>query len=269
MAGLYDAVLPSVVLIRTQTSVTTRGTLGSSQRPVQGEGSGFVWSSEGYVVTNHHVVENASRVTVVFADGSELEADVLGSDPDSDLAVLKIDSSAERLQALAIGDSSALRVGQLAVAIGSPFGQDFTMTRGIISALGRAISSGNGAFLNTQLIQTDAPINPGNSGGPLLDRHGSVIGINSQIISGSGTNAGVGFAIPISTAKRVVPELIASGKYDYAYLGIGGVSLSPWSATANGLARDTRGAPVVDVVNEGPAEEAAFGGAPIRRRSKA
>ena len=177
------------------------------------------------------------RVTVIFADGSEVEADVMGSDPDSDLAVLKIDSPPDGLLALATGDS-----------------QELTMTLGIISAMGRSISSGNRTYLNPQVMQTDAPINPGNSGGPLLDRHGSVIGVTSQIISSGGNNAGVGFAIPVNTAKRIVPELIATGKYDYAYIGIRGMSLTPMLAEANGLPRDARGALVAEVVHGGPAE---------------
>ena len=274
ISNIYESVLPSVVRIEVAREVTQRQQPNPrSQLPPgferffespgvpegfvrRGEGSGFVWSEEGYVVTNHHVIAGAARLTVVFADGSEFEAEVLGSDPDSDLAVLKIEVPADGLKAVSIGDSDQLRVGQLALAIGNPFGQEFTMTRGIVSALGRAIQSGTGGFANPEVIQTDAPINPGNSGGPLLDRHGNVIGINSQIISNSGANAGVGFAVPINTARRVVPELIASGTYEYAYIGITGQSLRPDLAEANGLPENTRGVLVVRVAEGGPAQNA-------------
>ena len=222
----------------------------------RGEGSGFVWSNDGYVVTNHHVVAGTDRVTVIFAAGAEYDAEVLGSDPDSDLAVLKIDAPTDRLHPVSLGDSGDLRVGQFAVAIGAPFGQEFTMTRGIVSALGRTMRSASGVFSNPQIIQTDAPINPGNSDGPLLDRRGNVIGINSQIASRSGGNAGVGFSVPINTAKRVVPELVSNGRYEYSYLGISGGTLRPRAADAKGLPESTRGVLVAAVVEDGPSAEA-------------
>ena len=262
LGGIYTSALPSVVRVRVQRSLDTRGFSGTPQQPrtVPAEGSGFVWSTEGHVVTNHHVVEGAVRVFVVFADGSEYQATVLGSDPGSDLAVLQIDSPPGDLTAVTLGDSDAIGVGQLAVAIGSPFGQEFTMTSGIISALGRTIQSNGGNYVNPEIIQTDAPINPGNSGGPLLDREGNVIGINSQIISNSGSNAGVGFAVPVNTARRVVPELIANGSYKYAYLGISGASLTADLAAANGLPKETRGVLVIDAVGDGPAHRAGVSG---------
>ena len=156
LAGIYEAVLPSVVQVKVLTVATSRRRFGRSQTPVPTEGSGFIWSSQGHVVTNHHVIEGATRVHVVFADGSERKVTVLGSDPTSDLAVLLIDSPPENLKAVPNGDSSELSVGQLSVAIGSPFGQDFTMTRGIISALGRRLQAGDSIYINPQIIQTDA-----------------------------------------------------------------------------------------------------------------
>ena len=260
LGRIYDSALRSVVQVRVQQDRGGQGFFGNQQTPATGEGTGFVWSEEGYVVTNHHVVDGADRITLVFADGSEFDASVVGSDAASDLAVLKIDLPTEGVQALPLGDSDQLNVGQLAVAIGSPFGQEFSMTSGIISALGRLLQAADTNYSNPEIIQTDAPINPGNSGGPLLDRQGRVIGINSQIISSSGVNSGVGFAVPINTAKRVVPELIASGIYQHAYLGITGASVSPGLAEANGLPEDTRGVFVVAVVTGGPADNAGLSG---------
>jgi 2-alkenal reductase len=254
LGGIYDTVLPSVVQVKVQTSIATQGV-----QPQGGEGSGFVWSSDGHVVTNHHVIDGGQRISVIFADGSTYEAEVLGSDEASDLAVLQIDAPPEYLTPVELGDSEELHVGQIAVAIGSPFGQEFGMTRGIISALGRTVRSGDSAYTNPQIIQTDAPINPGNSGGPLLDREGQVIGINSQIIS-SGANAGVGFAVPINTAARVIPELIENGSYEYVYLGISGASVTPALAEVNGLSSDTKGVLITSVTGRGPAALAGING---------
>ena len=260
LSGVYESALPSVVYLRVERMVRAYDDLsGDYRRPEglvpAGEGSGFVWSAEGHVVTNHHVIASADRVTVIFADGAEFEAKVVGSDAGSDLAILKIDTAGRSFPALEMGDSGALRVGQLSLAIGNPFGQEFTMSRGIVSALGRAMPGVDG-FANSQIIQTDTHINPGNSGGPLLDRHGDVIGITAQIISNSGSSAGVGFAIPINTAKRIVPELIADGAYQHAYMGINGASLNDKLAQANGLSTDTRGTLIVGIVEGGPAHEA-------------
>ncbi len=226
-----------------------------------GEGSGFVWSEEGHIVTNQHVVADADRVTVIFPDGLELIAEVLGTDPDSDLAVLKIDVPDGGLVPVEIGDSSSVKVGQLAIAIGNPFGQEFTTTTGIISAVGRTIRSGNTQFSIPQVIQTDAPINPGNSGGPLLDRHGKVIGINTQIISSTGASVGIGFAVPINAAKQVIPELIEHGEFEYAWLGISGNTIRPETAELMDVPSETRGALVIDLVQDGPAESAGLAGA--------
>ena len=256
LVGIYESILPSVVQVQVRTNVPTGGILGGELRPVPSEGSGFVWSSEGHIVTNHHVIEGADKVMVVFADSFELPAEVLGSDPDSDLAVLKVEPPDGGLQPVQQGDSDQLRVGQLAFAVGSPFGQEFSMTGGIVSALGRVIPSGASQFSTPNIIQTDTPINPGNSGGPLLDRYANVIGINAQIISRSGSSSGVGFAIPINTAKRVVPVLIEEGDYSYAYLGISGTTLGNILAEINGLPSQTRGVLLVGVVPDGPADKA-------------
>jgi 2-alkenal reductase len=226
----------------------------------RGQGSGFVWDDEGHIVTNHHVVNNATDISVTFANGETVPAEVLGSDPNSDLAVIQVDLPASELQPVPLGDSSSLQVGQLAIAIGNPFGQEFTMTSGIISAVGRTIRSGNTLFSIPEVIQTDAPINPGNSGGPLLNRQGEVVGINTQIISRSGANSGIGFAVPINTAKQVVPTLIKGEQYEYAWLGITGRTVTPDIAELMELSEDTKGALVIAVSEDGPAEKAGLQG---------
>jgi S1-C subfamily serine protease len=272
MGNIYEVSLPSVVQIRiTQKLADTSassgfnffgGGAGETQgRYLRGEGSGFVWDIDGHILTNFHVVDEADTVTVVFYDGEEIEAIVLGGDPDSDLAILKVDVPGRNLQPLPQGDTKNLRVGQIALAIGNPFGQNFTLTSGIVSALGRSISSGNSLFSIPQAIQTDAPINPGNSGGPLLDRQGQVIGINTQIITQGGIgSSGIGFAVPINIAKRVVPELIAHGKYEYSWLGISGISTSAEVVSRMGLPDGTRGVEVVAVAENSPASDAGLQG---------
>jgi 2-alkenal reductase len=222
----------------------------------RGEGSGFVWDTDGHIVTNYHVVEDAQTVRVNFANGTSAQAEVVGTDPDADLAVLKIDPSVTELRPLSLGDSDQLKVGQLAFAIGNPFGQDFTITSGIVSAVGRTISSQNSSFSIPQVIQTDASINPGNSGGPLLNRQGEVIGINTLIISQSGSNSGVGFAIPINIAKQILPTLMAGKEYTYAWLGISGTPLTNEVANAMTLSANTHGALVISVVQGSPADQA-------------
>ena len=256
LTGIYESVLPSVVQVQVRTNVPSGGRFGGPLRPVASEGSGFVWSSDGHIVTNHHVIDGADSVAVVFADGLDIRATVLGSDPDSDLAVLKVDPPDGGFQPVGRGDSDQLRVGQLAFAVGSPFGQEFSMTSGIVSALGRVLPAGGSSFSNPKIIQTDTPINPGNSGGPLLDRHANVIGINAQIISQSGSSSGVGFAVPINTAKRIIPVLIEEGHYTYAYLGISGTSLGTTLAEINELPPHTRGVLLVGIVPDGPADQA-------------
>src|SRR5215470_18697922 len=187
-----------------------------------GAGSGFVIRKDGVILTNNHVVENAKEITVTLSDGREFQAKVMGRDPKTDLAVLKIDP-AGTLPVATLGDSDALAVGDWVVAIGNPFGLSNTVTAGIVSAKGRVIGSGP----YDDFIQTDAPINPGNSGGPLLDEHGEVVGINSAIFSQSGGNVGIGFAIPINLAKKVVDQLKKNGRVVRGWLGIRVQDVSP------------------------------------------
>ena len=183
-------------------------------------------------MTNYHVLREANDILVTFSDGVELSARIIGTDPDSDIAVIKVQHYLPTsVQGLELGNSDAVKVGELVAAIGAPFGQEFTLTSGIVSAVGRIIKSGNSLFSVPKVIQTDAAINPGNSGGPLFDMYGRVIGINTQIISRSGGNDGVGFAIPINSVRRVVPSLIESGSYHYSWIGISGVDITPVSYT--------------------------------------
>jgi 2-alkenal reductase len=226
----------------------------------RGLGSGFVWDTNGHIITNYHVVENATDIEVVFSDETTTPAELLGIDPDLDLAVIKVDRPAQDLQPVTPGDSDDLQVGQIAIAIGNPFGQQFTMTGGIISAVGRVIRSGYTPYSIPEIIQTDAPINPGNSGGPLLNRQGEVIGINSQIISRSGSSAGIGFAIPINLAQQVIPTLIKGEAVEHAWLGITGTTLTAEVVDFMELPADTAGALVIDVVQDSPADKAGLRG---------
>ena len=207
---VFDELSDSVVFITTSALKRDFWSLNVFEVP-RGSGSGFIWDDRGHIVTNFHVIANASRINVVMADQKEYDAKVQGVDPDHDLAVLKIEARPGDLSPVRVGQSGALQVGQKVLAIGNPFGLDHTLTTGVVSALGRTISSMSNRNIDG-VIQTDAAINPGNSGGPLLDSAGRLIGVNTQIVSPSGAFAGIGFAVPVDTVKRVVPQLIEFGK---------------------------------------------------------
>ncbi len=259
---IYATASPSVVNIRV--FVQAVGQAVPAAPMAQGEGSGFVWDRQGHIVTNNHVVSGARRITVTFADGTTAPAAVVGTDPDSDLAVIKVDPTVTKLQPVTVGDSTQVKVGQFVVAIGNPFGLEGSMTFGIVSALGRTLPAGGESALASQgstytipdIIQTDAPVNPGNSGGVLLDLNGNLIGVPSAIESPVRASSGVGFAIPSAIVKKIVPELIQNGKYVHPWIGISGTTLTTEVARAMGLAATQRGALVVDVVKGGPADNA-------------
>jgi S1-C subfamily serine protease len=215
---LFEKARASVVYISTQASVMDAWTRNVVNVP-RGTGSGFIWDAHGHIVTNRHVVAGASRARIRLSDGRDVDAGLVGVSAAHDLAVLKVDLI--RLpQQLPLGSSADLRVGQSTFAIGNQFGLDWTLTTGIVSALDRSLPTEDGRSLIEHLIQTDAAINPGNSGGPLLDSAGRLIGVNTVIYSPSGASAGVGFAIPVDTVNRIVPQLIASGRYVRPALGI-------------------------------------------------
>ncbi len=258
LINLYDRVNPGVVNID-----VVAGT-GEEASPF-GNGSGFLIDADGHVVTNDHVVEGGDVFWVTFSDGSIRRAEVLGTDPYSDLAVLQVESLPPGAVPLELGDSDLLEVGQEVVAIGNPFGLEGTMTTGIISALGRSIPSGvttdGGTFSIPQVIQTDAAINPGNSGGPLLDLQGRVIGVNTAIRTLFGGNIGIGFAVPVNIVKRIVPSLIEEGVFHYPYLGITAETDFTLAQLAVELDLPTdRGVLVAAVVPGGPAEQAGIRG---------
>jgi len=275
--AIYQNVSPSVVTIqvssqvaagtsrsRGQGSPTTPSTPG--QIVPSGEGSGFIWDSAGHIVTNNHVVEGAAKISVTFSDGSSYPATLVGTDPNSDLAVILVTGApAALIKPITVGDSSQVKVGQLVVAIGNPFGLANTMTTGIVSAIARSIQAsvgnsqnglGTPSFSIPDVIQTDAAINPGNSGGVLLDLNGALIGVPSQIESASGSNSGIGFAIPSAIVSKVAPQLISKGSASHSYLGISGGTLSADAASTLKLKAGQQGILVASVVAGGPAEKA-------------
>lgn len=256
LRAVYQKANPSVVKI-VSLGVVPVATESEDLLP-QGQGSGFVWDSAGYIVTNAHVVEGADTVQVIFADDRSVTGEVLGADAFSDLAVIKIDPTGLDLTPVELGNIDDVQVGDRAIAIGAPFDFAGSMTVGTVSGLGRSIRSLDARYTIPEVIQTDAPINPGNSGGPLLDALGRVIGVNAQIRSEGGVraNSGVGFAIPIYIAQRVIPALIEQGQYTHPFLGVSGQTFSPEWAEALGFPVDARGAYVTETVAGGPAARA-------------
>jgi S1-C subfamily serine protease len=276
LVNLYERVNPSVV------SIQAVQTLEGFQHPLlpegvptpelpgepfrqTGEGSGFVVDTQGHIVTNNHVVADTSELRVIFFDGTTVPATIVGTDPDSDLAVIKVDVPAESLRPIIWGDSDQVRVGQRAVAIGNPFGYENTLTSGIISGLSRSLPSANDPrYRIPEIIQTDAAINPGNSGGPLLNSQGEVIGVNSAIVPnlsqlGERSFLGVGFAIPSNLAQHVVPALIEKGEYAHPWIGFSGMDVLPEIAAEMNLP-EARGALVESVLPGSPAEKAGLRG---------
>jgi len=257
LIAIYQLVSRGVVAINTYDDTGT---------PV-GLGSGWVYNSDGYIVTNNHVVEGSTQFEIDFVSGFKTYGELIGADAQSDLAVIKVEAPAEELHPLSLGDTSQLQVGQVVVAIGNPFGFSSTMTTGIISALGRALPSGytsttSGYYSAGDVIQTDAALNPGNSGGPLLNLSGEVVGVNNSIYTstytdtGEPVNSGIGFAVSVNMVKRVVPAIIQDGKYEYPYIGITSIDdFSLKTVEALGLAQFT-GAYVTSVTAGGPAEKA-------------
>ena len=260
LVGLYEQVSPGVVAI---ISISRSGDFVTGG----GTGSGFVIDKDGHIVTNFHVVEGASEIQVSFTSGIKVRGEVIGTDTDSDLAVIKVDVPAEDLTPIPLGDSDLLRVGQTVIAIGNPFGLSGTMTTGIVSSIGRTLdslnlSSSGQAFSAGDIIQTDAAINPGNSGGPLLNLSGEVVGVNRAIRTFNTNenlepvNSGIGFAVSINIVKRVVPSLISEGSYSYPYLGISSYPDIPLEEAERIGLEKTIGAMVTSVVSGGPADQA-------------
>jgi len=253
--ALFSRVSPSVVAVANKALIRGGGWFGGLQvyEVPQGAGSGFVWDRQGHIISNYHVVHEADALTVTFPDGTTFDARLVGIAPDQDLAVLKVDAPPERLFPIRPSTSRDLQVGQAVLAIGNPFGLDTTLTVGIVSALGRTITAMTGRRIN-EVIQTDAAINPGNSGGPLLNSAGELIGVTTAILSPSGAYAGIGFAVPVDTVSRIVPQLIEKGRITRAGLGI---QILPDHITRRA---GVTGAAVYAVLPRSPAAEAGIVG---------
>jgi serine protease Do len=283
LGQIYDEVTPSVVNIQVVQDAAglpadhpalpgmpSDPSSPGGQFQQQCLGSGFVWDQEGHIVSNNHVVDGATKITVTFYDDTTVPAEIVGTDPHSDLAVIRVDLPAERLQPGQIADSTQVKAGQLAVAIGNPFGLEGTMTVGFVSALGRSLPVAAGgspgsnllapSYTIPDIIQTDAPINPGNSGGVLVNDGGQVIGVPTAIESPVQANAGIGFAVPSVIVEKVVPVLIREGRYQHPWLGISGASIYAEAAEAMNLKSDQRGVLVVEVVDGGPADSVGLQG---------
>ena len=284
---IYNKVIPSVVNVSVIQTVSSQsfqmpdlpdlpdlpfdlpfGEQGQPQeRKSSALGSGFIWDTEGHIITNNHVVEGADTITVTFYDGSSAKAEIVGTDPDSDLAVIKVDVPLEKLQPIQVADSTNVEVGDIAIAIGNPFGLEGSMTTGIVSALGRSLdldtasTTVNGStYTIPDVIQTDAAINPGNSGGVLVNKDGNLIGVTAAIKSTAGSNAGIGFVIPSVIVQNVVPVLIEDGFYQHPRIGFSGTTLTSDLAQAMDLSPDQHGALVIDITPDSPAEEAGLQG---------
>jgi len=264
-----EKISPSVVFINaTKTFPQSRGAASREQREAHGSGSGFVFTPDGFILTNSHVVHDTSRLTVALSDGRRFEAAMVGDDPASDVAVIRI--SAGGLVAAPLGDSEKIRVGQLAIAIGNPYGFQYSVTAGVVSALGRSLRSDSGRLIDN-VIQTDAALNPGNSGGPLVNSNGEVIGVNTAVILPA---QGLCFAVAINTAKFVAARLIRDGKIRRAYLGLGGQNVTiPRIVVRSQQLKTEAGVLVISVEKQSPAERAglnqgdviiALDGAPVR-----
>ncbi len=248
---IYQKLAPGVVNI---TSTTLEHDFFFNAVPRQGAGSGSIIDPRGYILTNHHVIEDARKLEVTLANGKKYSAKLIGSDPDTDVAVIKIEARREDLTLIPMGSSDNLKVGQKVIAIGNPFGLGQTLTTGIISMVGRTLRASSGTLVE-DMIQTDASINPGNSGGPLIDSGGKMIGINTAIFSPTGASVGIGFAIPVDVAKRVINELIDKGYYSYPWLGATLLTLS--ANLAEALKLPVReGAMVIEVAPRSPAAKA-------------
>ncbi|MBZ0297063.1 MAG: trypsin-like peptidase domain-containing protein [Anaerolineae bacterium] len=259
LSNLYDRVSPSVVHVISRQEAYSPF-FGTTSR--EGTGSGFVYDTAGHIITNNHVIDSASEIDVLLADGTSFPAQLVGTDRYYDLAVLQIQAGTDQLTPLELGDSDSLRVGQSVIAIGNPYGLERTLTTGIVSALGRRLETEQGALIG-QAIQTDAAINPGNSGGPLMDLRGRVIGINTAINSPSGGSVGIGFAVPANVIHRVAPELINSGHYQHPSLGLDVIELGTEISPINGI---ERGLLVAQLDVGGPAEQAGLQATQIGRQ---
>jgi len=253
--NVYKKAAKGVVNI---TSIVLKRDFFQGVVPREGAGSGAIIDLKGYILTNNHVIKNAHRIEVTLSNGNKFPGRLIGTDPDNDLAIIQIKAPSDQLHILSLGNSKDLQVGQKVLAIGNPFGLAETLTTGIISSLGRSIRSDNGTLME-DLIQTDAAINPGNSGGPLLDSKGKIIGINTAIFSPSGGSVGIGFAIPVDTAKRIVPELIEKGYVSHPWIGVTLFPLIPGIAKALDL-KVERGVLVIEILQGGPAYKAGLKG---------
>jgi len=255
LVELFEKSEEGVVKIK----VVRIGLQGTVQGDIGGVGSGFVYDNLGHIITNAHVVDGADKATVTFLDGSQYNAEIIGKDKFTDIAVIKVSEKPRLLHPLEIGDSSLLQVGEQVAAIGNPFGLSGSMTSGIVSQIGRLIAAQDSGFSIPDVIQTDAAINPGNSGGPLLNMRGQVIGINTAIQSISGEFVGIGFAVPSNTVSKIVPTLIEEGKYPHPWIGISGKDIDPDLARVLDL-KQAKGFLVITVVDGSPADKAGLKG---------